>query len=153
MIRFHMAQRQPVNTSNLPKFWRPKVVGAQLRDCQIVHRDLVSRFADGTADRESLWDWMETGFTYSQMMRLLHEDGEQFTPEAEAALVRQLDTYPAVCARYRKTGRAGLSGAELQIALNAADVMDALIAMDRHGIADRAALWSTRQMETLRRLI
>lgn len=151
MIRTHM--RQPVNTSRLPKFWRPKLVPAQVQTCQIVHRDLVSRFADGTADRESLWDWMETGFTYSQMMRLLHEDGEQFTPEAEAALARQLDTYPAVCARYRKTGRAGLSGAELQIALAAADVMDALIAMDRHGIANRAALWSTRQMETLRRLI
>lgn len=151
MIRTHM--RGPVNTSRLPKFWRPKLAPERVQTCQIVHRDLVTRFTDGSATRDDLWDWIETGFTYSQMMRLLFEDGEQFTPEAEACLARQIDIYPAVCARYRSTGRAGLSGPELQIAKDAADVMDALIAMDRHGIAERAALWSTRQMEKLRRLI
>lgn len=151
MIRHHM--RQPVNTSRLPKFWRPKLAPERIQTCQIVHRDLVTRFTDGTATRDDLWDWMETGFTYSQMMRLLHEDGERFTDEAEACLARQLAIYPDVSARYRRTGRVGLSGPELQIAKDAADVMDALIAMDRHSIAERAALWSTRQMEKLRRLI
>ncbi|CAN7366999.1 hypothetical protein LJR074_002170 [Acidovorax sp. LjRoot74] len=152
MIRTHIAS-QPVNTSRLPKFWRPKLTPERISTCQIVHRDLVTRFTDGSASRDDLWDWMETGFTYSQMMRYLHQDGEQFTPEAEACLARQLDIYPAVCERFRRTARVGLSGPELQIAKDAADVMDALIAMDRHGIADRAALWSTQLMVKLRRLI
>lgn len=135
----------------LPKFWRPKISPAQVLDARIVHNDLVNRLATGTATVSDLWDWMETGFTYTQMMRMLAADGVQFTDEAMNALALQLETYGPICERLRRTGRAGLSGPELQIARQAAAVMDELIGMDRHGIAERAALWSTEQMARIRR--
>lgn len=135
----------------LPKFWRPKISTAQVLDARIVHNDLVNRMATGTATAGDLWDWMETGFTYTQMMRMLAEDGEQFTDEAMAALALQLESYEPICARLRRTGRVGLSGPELQIAKNAAEVMDVLIGMDRHGIAERAARWSMEQMTRIQR--
>ena len=62
----------------------------------------------------------------------------------------QVVALPA-CELSRKAG--GASFLDMQIAKDAADVMDDLIAMDRHGIANRAALWSTTQMVKLRRLI
>lgn len=135
----------------LPKFWRPKLAPVAQLDAKIIHNDLVTRFTDGTANVEDLWDWMETGFTYSQMMRLLALDGSEFTPEAEAAIVLQLDAYPAICERLRKTGRVGLTGPELKIARDAAEVMDGLIDMDRNGIAQQAAQWSIDQMAKIRR--
>lgn len=135
----------------LPKFWRPKVSASQVLDARIVHNDLVNRLATGTATAADCWDWMETGFTYTQMMRMLAEDGVQFTDEAMAALALQLETYEPICARLRRTGKVGLSGPELQIAKEAAFVMDALIGMDRHGIAERAARWSMDQMAHIRK--
>lgn len=75
----------------LPKFWRPKISTAQVLDARIVHNDLVNRLATGAATAGDLWDWMETGFTYTQMMRMLAEDGEQFTDEAMAALALALE--------------------------------------------------------------
>ena len=134
----------------LPKFWRPKITTGQMLDARIVHNDLVDRLAHGTATVGDLWDWMETGFTYSQMMRLLHADGVAFTVEAEIAIVLQLDSYEGICERLRRTGKVGLSGPELTTAKAASAVMDELIALDRHGIAVRAAEWSEQQMARLR---
>lgn len=136
----------------LPKFWRPKISIAQVLDSRIVHNDLVQRLASGAVTTADCWDWMETGFTYTQMMRMLAEDGVQFTDEAMGALALQLDTYGPICARLHRTGRVGLTGPELQIARQAAAVMDELIGMDRHGIAERAARWSIEQMERIRRI-
>lgn len=135
----------------LPKFWRPKISTAQVLNARIVHNDLVNRLATGTASTSDCWDWMETGFTYTQMMRLLADDGVQFTDDAIQALLMQLETYEAICVRLRRTGRPGLSGPELQIAKQAAAVMDELIDLDRHGIAERAAHWSMEQMARIRR--
>ncbi len=137
----------------LPKFWRPKISSAQVLDSRIVHNDLVQRLATGTATAGDCWDWMETGFTYTQMMRMLAEDGVQFTDEAMGALALQLDTYELICARLHRTGRVGLTGPELQIARQAAAVMDELIGMDRHGIAERAARWSIEQMTRIQKAI
>lgn len=149
-VRTVPARRCP---ATLPKFWRPKISANQMLDARIVHNDLVNRLATGAASVGDLWDWMETGFTYSQMMRMLADDGVQFTDEAVAAIAQQLETYGSICARLRRAGRAGLSGPELQIAKEAAAVMDELIGMDRHGIAERAALWSLEQMATIRRAV
>lgn len=139
------------HTSELPKFWRPKLDASQDIDARVIHWDLVSRFTAGTASMDDVWDWMETGFTYSQMMRLLAEDGVEFTTVAQQAIAAQLDAYQAVAARFRRTGRAGFTGPELQIARAAAEVFDALLQLDRHGIAARAARWSTQQMASIRR--
>ena len=136
----------------LPKFWRPKLEEGTKLHVKIAHHDLVARLADGTATLADLWDWMETGFTYSQMMRMLHEDGECFTQEAEQAIAAQLDTYPAVCQRLRITRKAWLEPAELDIARQAAMVFDALIDLDRNGIAVAAVEWSDAQMASIRRV-
>lgn len=135
----------------LPKFWRPKISTAQALDARIVHNDLLARMATGAATTGDLWDWMETGFTYSQMMHLLAEDGVQFTEEAVNALAQQLESYGPICERLRRTGRAGLSGPELKIAHEAAAVMDELIGLDRHGIAEQAGRWSIEQMARIRK--
>lgn len=133
----------------LPKFWRPAMPETAKLDAKLTHWDLVTRISTGTACTDDLWDWIETGFTYSQMMRLLVEDGTEFTPEAMDAIASQIVIYESVIDRYRRTGRIGFSGPELLTARAAACVMDGLIDMDRHGIAERAARWST---ETTRRV-
>lgn len=130
----------------LPKFWRPKLKPAVQTTAQIAHWDLVHDFTHGRATRTTLLEWIATGFTYSQMMRLLADEGEQFTPEAVRAITDQLESYAGVKARYEATGRAGFNATELNTARAAAHVMDQLITMDKHGIALRAVVWSNAQM-------
>jgi len=136
---------------DLPKFWLPKIDAAQQLDCKLTHWNLFDLIRTGSADSDTLWDWIETGFTYSQMIRLFAEDGTDFTDEAVSALAEQIASYPDVIARYRNTGRVGFNGQQLNIARAAAHVMDGLIEMDRHGIAVKAAQWSVDQMARIRR--
>lgn len=147
------AQAKRQYQGQLPKFWQPKITASQQLDAKVIHWDLVTRFTSGTATRDDMWDWMETGFTYSQIMTLLAADGTEFTPEAIGAIDDQLQSYGSVIARWKATGRVGFNGQELNIARAAAHVMDSLIDMDRHGIAERAAHWSTAQMERLRSML
>lgn len=137
--------------TELPKFWRPKLTGAQVLDAKVIHWDLIDRFTAGTADRADLWDWMETGFTYSQLMRLLIVDGTEFTVEAMDAVAGQLGTYDAIAARYARTARAGFNATELLTARAAASVFDGLLEMDRNGLAQQAAQWSMEQMALITR--
>lgn len=137
----HTARRTP-----LPKFWRPRLSEAQKLDCRTIHWDLIARFTDGTADREALWDWMETGLTYHQLMRYLAVDGTEFTDEAMVAVMDQLASYEAVAARFARTGRVGFSAQELLVARVAAMVFDSLLDLDRNGYAEQAARWSCAQM-------
>ncbi|MDH6185516.1 hypothetical protein [Polaromonas sp. CG_23.6] len=134
----------------LPKFWRPKLAPSRQILCQVIHWDLITAFTNGTATAETLWDWIETGFTYTQMMRLLIADGLDFTDDAIHAMNQQIECYEGVIARLRTTGRAGFNAQELAIARAAASVMDSLIELDRHGIADAAGRWSVEQMRALR---
>lgn len=147
--RNHLASL--TNPQDLPKFWRGKATSAQALDCRLIHWDLINRFTTGTASRDDLWDWMETGFTYSQLMRLLAEDGTEFTPEAMGAVAEQLASYEAVSNRHARTGRVGFAAAELLTARAAAEVFDSLIGLDRNGFAEQAAMWSTEQMARIRR--
>lgn len=147
--RNHLASL--TNPQDLPKFWRGKATSAQALDCRLIHRDLIDRFTSGRADRADLWDWLETGFTYSQLMRLLAEDGTPFTPEAMTAVADQLSSYESVSIRHARTGRVGCSAAELLTARADAEVFDSLIGMDRNGFAEQAAIWSTGQMVHIRR--
>lgn len=149
-----MSARHPYRRSyqgRLPKFWIPKISEGQMLDARIIHNDLLGRLTAGNASTETLWDWMETGFTYTQMMRFLIEDGTEFTTEAMSALAAQLEIYDSICERLRRTGKVGLSGPEIKIAQEAAAVMDELVQMDRHGIAVKAAQWSIEQMARIRR--
>lgn len=147
-----LAKRNQRYTGPLPKFWRPSVTTSQRIECQVIHWDLIDRFTNGTATPEDLWDWMETGYTYSQMMVLLDQSGIPFTSESMAAICDQMDIYAHVVDRWKRTGRVGFSGPELCIAKAAAHVMDALIELDRFGIAETAAIWSAQQMARIRAL-
>lgn len=133
----------------LPKFWRAPISADQVATCQLAHWDLLDRFTSGRATQGDLLDWIETGFTYSELMRLLEADGTPFTEEAKAAIAEQLETYTGVLERFRTTGRVGFNSAQLLTARAAAEVMDQLIEMDRFGFAVRAALWSNAQMARL----
>lgn len=134
----------------IPKFWRPKLTSTQQIDCKVIHWDLVNRFSDGSATSTDLWDWLETGFTYMEIMRLQALDGTEFTPEARQAMEAQADIYEPIVARFRRTGRVGFTGPELIIARTAAEVMDGLIDIDRNGIAVMAARLSTAKMDRIR---
>ncbi len=142
------AKRQRLH--QLPKFWIPKNSSTQQMDCKVAHWDLITRFTNGTADRDDLWHWIETGYTYIQLMRILAHEGIEFTDEAQQALSDQLSIYEAVANRFRTTGRVGFNGSELLTARAAAHVMDELVELDRNGAAERAALWSTEQMRRVR---
>ncbi len=144
------------NPATLPKFWRPTLSADQGLRCKIIHWDLIDRFTNGTANVDDLWDWIETGYTYMRIMQLQQEAGTEFTPEAVGAVSDQADIYESVIARYRKTmdatgtGKVGFTGPELLVARAAANVFDGLIELDRFGIADAAARWSTAQMDQIR---
>lgn len=130
---------------SLPKFWRPRLTHEQVINAQIVHHDLLETMVSGSASGVVLFDWMETCATYLQMMRLLEKDGTEFTDEAKLTILQALDDTASVAERFRRTKRVGFSGPELMHAREAASVMDELIAMDRNGIAEQAALWSVEQ--------
>lgn len=136
--------------NQLPKFWRPKLAPDQCLDAKIIHWDLISRFTDGSANDGDLWDWIETGYTYKMMMILYSQDGIAFTPEAVAAIDEQIDIYGSVISRYRKTHRVAFSGVELCIARAAANIMDSLLGIDRHGIAAKAGQWAVVQLGRIR---
>ena len=111
---------------------------------------MISRFVGGSATHDILWDWIETGLTYCQMMQLLSTDGLAFEPAAMEAMNAQIESYAGVIARYRATGRVGFSASELASARSAALVMDVLLTLDRNGIADQAGRWAVAQMHALR---
>lgn len=136
---------------DLPRFFRPKLKPADQLRAGIIHWDLVTRLVDGSANGDILWDWIETGLTYCQMMQLLTADGIAFENAAIEALNAQIESYEGVIARYRATRRAGFSGTELATARAAALVMDELLTLDRNGIADQAGRWAVAQMAALRR--
>ena len=137
------AKRHPLT---LPKWFRPKLDADQRTSLRVAHWDNVTAFTSGTATKQTLLEWMSSGFTYAHMMQLLAADGEEFTPEAEAAIAGQIETYPAIVERYRKFGRIGFSAAEYLAAKAAAETMDALVELDRHGIALRAVVLSEADM-------
>lgn len=141
---FRSAARKP-----LPKFWRPRLDAGQKLACRTIHWDLLTRFTDGSADCEALWDWMETGLTYHQFMRYLDADGTAFTVEAMEAVTEQLAIYEGVVARFARTGRVGFDAEQLLVARAAAQVFDSLLDLDRNGYAEQAARWSCAQMEKI----
>ena len=135
----------------LPKFWRPKLTSDQKLDCKLIHWDLIERFTTGAAGHDDLWDWMETGFTYGQLARLLVRDGVPLNPEAMAAIDAQYAIYEPLAQRFARTGSAAFTGPELLVARAAAAVFDDLVELDRNGLAQKAALWSQEQMKAIGR--
>ena len=135
----------------IPRWFQPKIDKSVQTTCQIYHWENITSITSGSATETLMWDWVESALTCSEMMRLLNKDGTDFTSEAKDAIAEQLEIYPAVVARFRRTGKIGFSGTELNIAKAAAHCMDTLITMDRHGIAWAARQWSNAQMVNIKR--
>lgn len=133
----------------LPKWFRPRVTPEQQSTCKVIHWDLIASITGPAATKNDMLEWIANALTYSQMMRLMIEDGREFTTEACALMAEQLLIVPKLVDRYRATGRVGFTGIELQVARAAAYVMDDVIELDRHGIADQAARWSVEQMKRI----
>lgn len=147
-------KRAPLaQTRTLPKFWRSSTTPQQRLHIKLIHWHLIERFTNGTADSADLWDWIETGFTYSQLMRLLAENDTEFTPEALAAVANQFNAYEAITQRHQRTGHVGFNAVELLTARAAASVLESLIDLDRFGLAEKAAIWSIEQIAIVRRQI
>ena len=136
--------------STLPKWFRPKLDADQIVSCKVAHWDLLRRFTSAEATEHDLWDFVHTGLTYSELMRLLEEDGTQFTEEAKAAITEHLETFAGVIDRFRTTGRIGFNSAQLLSARAAAEVMDQLIEMDRFGFAVRATEWAKAKCDAMK---
>lgn len=134
----------------LPKWFLPKLTPAQTSSCKLAHWDLIGRITSGRATEHDLWDMVHTGLTYSELMRLLEQDGTEFTDEAKAAIAEHLETFPGVVERYRRTGRVGFNGEQLLAARAAAELMEQLIEMDRFGFAVRATAWATARVDAIR---
>lgn len=141
----------PPRPKLVPKFWQPKLPASTKMTVQVIHWDLLQRFTDGTATETELWDWIETGLTYTHMAQLLVQDGVAVSPEAQAAIAEQLATYDSVVARFKKSGRVGFSPPEYLAARAAVQSMDTIIHLDRHGAGLRAALQSSAQMPAIRK--
>lgn len=139
-------RRQP---AAIPKFWRAKTPASVIRDTQIVHHDLVARFVDGMATTDDLKDLMETWFTYTIMMEFYAEEGTTFTDDAKALMQTLGEILPNLHARHAPPACISLNAQEMDIAKSAAAVMDELIAMDRHGIALRAAMASAARLQQM----
>lgn len=133
----------------LPRWFRPRLTPDQQITCKVIHWDLITRITGPDATKDDMLEWIANAMTYSQMMLLMIEDGREFTSEACALIEEQLALVPKLVDRYRATGRVGFSGPELQVARAAAYVMDDVIELDRHGIADQAARWSVEQMKRI----
>lgn len=132
-----------------PKWFRPRLTSEQQTTCKVIHWDLITRITGPAATKDDMLEWIANALTYSQMMALLIEDGREFTTEACELVAEQLEIVPKLVDRYRATGRVGFTGTELQVARAAAYVMDDVIELDRHGIADQAARWSVEQMRRI----
>lgn len=134
----------------LPKWFHPKLDADQIVSCKVAHWDLLDRFTSGRATEHDMWDMVHTGMTYSELMRLLEDDGTQFTEEAKAAIAEHLESFPSVIDRYNRTGRVGFSGEQLLAARAASELMEQLIEMDRFGFAVRATEWAKAKVDALR---
>lgn len=131
---------------NIPKFFQPKVKPDVALTCKVVHWDLITDMLYGKSTAFALEHWMEAGLTYLQMMRLLADDGEKFTPESYADMDALMKLIPVVVDRHNLTKHVYLNETELVIARAGANLMDQLISMDRHGIAWSARQWSDAQI-------
>ncbi|MDP2074603.1 hypothetical protein [Hydrogenophaga sp.] len=135
----------------MPKFWNRPLTSDQMTRCKLAHWTTIDQFTSGRATETELWDLVYNGFMYAELMRLLKEDGDEFTEEALTAIAEHLETFTSVIERFKRLGRVGFSAPELLAArAAAAEVMDQLIERDRFGFAVRAAEHANALMPTVR---
>lgn len=133
-----------------PRGLRPKLAPDQVRDLGLAHWVNVDAIASGTADADTLWQWLGGALTWWRVAKLLSSHDAVRYAEALSAMDAQCLVGESVVNRWKRTGRVGFSGFEYQVAKGAAQWMDALAeAVDRH-TAIAAAEWSEARLNELR---
>lgn len=127
-----------------PPGMRPRLSPEQVRDLGMAHWVNLDAIAAGTADVDTLWQWVGGALTWARVAQLLQH------PEALAAMEAQLQACHAVIERWRRTGRVGFSGPDYTAAREACAWMDALAETIDRPRAIAAAEWSEH---TLQRVI
>jgi hypothetical protein len=117
-----------------PRGLRPKLDRSQLLDLSLVHLQNLDALARGGANSGTLWECVAGALTWSRVAQLLQV--------GEAEMAEQLHMLEAVLARYKRTGRLGLSGPEYQVARLGVEVMDELARITDLATAQAAANWS-----------
>lgn len=124
-----------------PPGMRPRLSADQVRDLGMAHWINLDAIATGTADVDTLWQWVGGALTWARVAQLLQH------PQALAAMHAQMQACFAVIERWRRTGRVGFAGPEYSAAREACGWMDALAcAVDRHR-AIQAAEWSEHTLQ------
>lgn len=134
----------------IPKFFQPKATLSRQITTSIYHWDVISQLANGEADIETMWKWVEAALFYSEMTRRFVAEGVPVTDEAVAAIAEQLDAVYALMGRFKNTGRIELTDTELSSARAASHVMDQLIAADCYGIAWHSIKWAQAEMKKMK---
>lgn len=126
--------RGRLKPKQLPKWLRPKLDDAQVRDLGMAHIQNLDAIAKGQADNDTLWQWVGGTLTWLRVAELM-ETGE-------VEMLQQVRLVTEVIDRYRRTGRIAFTGPEYQLAKTGCDVMDALASIAPRHIAEEAADWS-----------
>ena len=124
-----------------PRGLRPKLAGDQVRDLSICHHINLDAIARGTADEQTLWDWVESIFAWTFVAQQLAEG------EAEMAQQQQLAT--EVICRYGQVGRIVFRGQEYQLAKLGVLVMDKLVEKVDLPTAVQATAEARRRLDQL----
>ena len=124
-----------------PRGLRPKLDRGQLTDLALAHLANLDALARGGATTTTLWHAVEAAYTWSRVAELLQVGQDEMT--------EQLLMLEAVLARYKRTGKIGLSGPEYVLAKKGVEVMDELAATVDTQTAIAAAAWSEGRIDRL----
>jgi hypothetical protein len=124
-----------------PRGLRPMLDRSQLRDLALAHISNLDALARGGADGTTLWHAVEAAFTWSRVAELLGV--------GQAEMAQQLAMLEGVLLRYQRTGRAGFSGPEYQLAKQGVEIMDELARLADLHTAIQAAAWSEGRVDRI----
>lgn len=124
-----------------PPGMRPKLEAHRVRDLDILHHVNLDTIARGQAEPAMLWD-MAGGVLTWHRAALLTGIGIPEMEEQQAMAV-------SVIERFKRTGRVGFSGTELEVARRGVGVMDALAKTVDKAVAYEASAWAEDEINRI----
>lgn len=134
----HLRSNKAALIARLPRGMRPRLTRAQIVDLALVHHVNHDAICAGAATPATMWKWAEGALTWSRVAELLGA--------GEDEMAQMLLTVEAVIERYKRTGRVGYSGPEMQAAAYGVQVLDALAEAVDAATVLRAVHWSAQQV-------
>lgn len=144
MKRHHSRRRWQAKP---PPGLRPKLDRSQVTRLALAHHENVAAIARGDGTPEILQDHQHAAMSWLLATRELAAAGgsERFA-EAISVLEAAIVACGDMAERYRRCGRVGFTGPEHQVAVTAADWMDAVAEVVDRDTARRAVLASTSML-------